>query len=66
MRVHVREVNLPRGMAGAWHIDAHATSLATLLNTSELVSAVFNLRPTALTQGGIVETVANSGGEGAG
>jgi len=58
MRVEVQAEVLPPGMAGAWHIDAHATSLSAPLNTAELVSAVFNLRAVALTRGDILRTVA--------
>ena len=58
MRVEVREESLPLGMAGAWHIDAHATRLATLLTTAELVSAVFNLRLKPLFPGDSIKTIA--------
>lgn len=58
MRVEVREESLPLGMAGAWHIDAHATRLPALLTTAELVSAVFNLRLKPLFPGDFVKTIA--------
>jgi hypothetical protein len=45
-------------MVGAWHIDAHATSLPALFTTAELVSIVFNLRPRPLLPGDLVKTIA--------
>lgn len=57
MRIHPKEESLPPGMAGAWHTDAHMTSLRAPLNTAQLVSAVFNLPVRTLTSGDTVRTV---------
>jgi len=58
MRVQVQQESVPPGMAGAWHLDAHATNLAALLGPVELVSAVFGLRLTTLTPGETLRTSA--------
>ena len=56
MRVQVKEATLPPGMEGAWRIDAHAAGLEALPSAAELVTAVFNLRPTALSREDVVRT----------
>ena len=58
MRIYPEEESFPPGMAGAWHTDAHTTSLPAVLNTGQLVSAVFSLPVRALTSGDTVRTVA--------
>ena len=58
MRVQVQQESIPPGMAGAWHLDAHAASLAALPGPIELVSAAFGLRLTTLVPGQTLRTSA--------
>ena len=58
MRVPVAGTVVPPNMAGAWRINAHAAKLAARLDTTQLVSAVFNRRPRPLVQGEVLHTQA--------
>ena len=58
MRIHVDEMALPPAMAGAWHVHAHACSLSLQLDASQLVSAIFSMRPKPLAPGDVLRTQA--------
>ena len=45
-------------MAGAWRVNAHACSLPVQLDASQLVSAVFSMRPRPLAPGDVLRTQA--------
>jgi len=45
-------------MAGAWRVNAHACSLSSHLDASQLVSAVFSMRPRPLAPGDVLRTQA--------
>ena len=45
-------------MAGAWRVNAHACSLSFQLDASQLVSAIFSMRPRALGPGDWLRTKA--------
>ncbi|HEU4760338.1 MAG TPA: DUF2867 domain-containing protein [Dehalococcoidia bacterium] len=58
MRVNVEGTVPPPNMAGAWRLNAHAATLAARLDTVQLVSAVFSMRPRPLVQGEVLHTQA--------
>ena len=58
VRIRVNETDLPPAMAGAWRVNAHACSLSFQLNPSQLVSAIFSMRPRALAPGDMLRTKA--------
>ncbi len=45
-------------MAGAWHVNAHACGLPLQLDASQLVSAIFSMRPRPLAPGDVLRTQA--------
>ncbi len=45
-------------MAGAWRVNAHACSLPMQLDASQLVSAIFSIRPRPLAPGDVLRTQA--------
>lgn len=56
MRIPVRDENLPPGMTGAWHVDAHEATLPALPSAAQLVSAVFGLKLATLKSGDALKT----------
>jgi hypothetical protein len=58
VRIQVDETALPPTMGGAWRVNAHACSLSSQLDACQLVSAIFNLRLTALASGDVLRTQA--------
>ncbi len=58
MRIHVDEAALPPAMAGAWRVNAHACSLPLQPDASQLVSAIFSMRPRPLAPGDVLRTQA--------